>query len=296
MNWPKISIITPSYNQGEYIEQTIISVIGQQYPNLEYIIIDGGSNDNSINIIKKYEKNLQYWCSEVDSGQSEAINKGLKKCTGDIIAWLNSDDMYMPGALFFMAQVADIDKAEIYYTNCIHYGITDNSVLSWATDVYNLSNLISLDVADYITQPSSFWTRKALLQNDLLNESLHFAMDWEWFLRAKNNKIKLKQFNDAISIYRVHPNRKTENSTENRLIELRCIYQQYNPFLLNLFDNLLLDRRIQYNFLYRLLAKIYRIFQIKYTIGSMIRLIKPHIYLKYSKHVINMVISTQYIK
>lgn len=94
----KISIVTPSFNQGEYLEETIDSVLSQKYPNLEYIIMDGGSKDNSVDIIKKYEKYLTYWESKPDRGQSHAINKGLKKCNGEIFNWLCSDDYLEPGA------------------------------------------------------------------------------------------------------------------------------------------------------------------------------------------------------
>lgn len=103
--FPKISIVTPSFNQSSFIEATIQSVITQNYPNLEYVIIDGGSTDGSIEIIKKYEKHLHYWCSEPDNGQYDAINKGFSHSTGEIMAWLNSDDMYLPWSLRTVASI-----------------------------------------------------------------------------------------------------------------------------------------------------------------------------------------------
>src|SRR4051794_29425295 len=109
MNYPKISVITPSFNQAPFLEETILSIINQDYPNLEYIVIDGGSTDKSVDIIRKYEEKITFWVSEKDNGQSEAINKGFEKATGDIVCWINSDDILLPHAL--------IKVANFFYTN-----------------------------------------------------------------------------------------------------------------------------------------------------------------------------------
>ena len=120
-DWPRISIITPSFNQGQFIEETIRSVVLQGYSNLEYIIIDGGSTDKTIDIIRKYESQLAYWISEPDQGQAHAINKGLRRCTGDVVGWINSDDLLLPGSLFTIARAYQNAPNKIIVGNVINF-------------------------------------------------------------------------------------------------------------------------------------------------------------------------------
>src|ERR1043165_8570399 len=118
MNLPKITIITPSYNQGEFLEDTFRSVLEQNYPNLEYFVVDGGSTDASVDIIKRYADHFDWWVSEKDRGQSHAINKGLERATGDIVTWLNSDDYYPPDILHFVAQMFDDPNVHLINGDC----------------------------------------------------------------------------------------------------------------------------------------------------------------------------------
>ncbi len=122
----RISIITPSYNQGEFIERTIKSVLNQGYENIEYIIIDGGSSDSTVGLLKKYDEHIAYWVSEPDNGQTEAINKGLMHATGDVLAYLNSDDVLFPGALHFIDACFKKHKdADLIYGDCVIFDQND---------------------------------------------------------------------------------------------------------------------------------------------------------------------------
>jgi glycosyltransferase involved in cell wall biosynthesis len=223
--YPKISIITPSYNQGQFIEETILSVIGQNYPNLEYIIIDGGSTDNTVEIIKKYEKYLTYWVSEPDNGQAHAINKGFAIATGDILAWLNSDDMYMPNILSYVSDTLNIDKPELLFGNAIH--IMEGRSHIFPNQHLDLHNKIGLEYVDYIVQPSSFWTRNTWELVGLLNENYHFVFDWEWFIKAQKKEVNFISTLKHLSIYRIHKSHKTGSGGDKRDTELLGIFSNY---------------------------------------------------------------------
>jgi glycosyltransferase involved in cell wall biosynthesis len=223
---PKISIVTPSYNQGQYLEQTILSVLGQGYPNLEYIIIDGGSTDNSVEVIKKYEQHLTYWVSEKDNGQSHAINKGFAISKGDILAWLNSDDYYLPNVLGEVASQLQIKKPTIFFGNCLHLNEVDN--LNWGSKVNKWHKDFDIKLTDYIIQPSSFWNKQAWESVGFLNEELHYVFDWDWFIRANNQNINFVASNKYLSLYRIHETHKSGIGGQNRINELYHIYTHYN--------------------------------------------------------------------
>ena len=223
--WPKISIVTPSYNQGAFLEQTIVSVLGQLYPRLEYIVVDGGSTDDSVEIIKKYESQLAYWVSEPDQGQAHAINKGFKRASGEIMAWINSDDFYFPGAFDFAASQLDPKNAALLFGNCFHFA-QDGSVI-YGSDVRSEHEKRDIRFADYVIQPSAFWTREAWSKTGELDESLHFGFDWEWFIRAKQAGVGFKPEQTYLSAYRLHGDQKTGAGGDKRLRELASIYGRH---------------------------------------------------------------------
>jgi glycosyltransferase involved in cell wall biosynthesis len=179
--WPRVSIITPSYNQAEFLEQTIRSVLEQNYPELEYIIIDGASRDNSPEIIQKYASHLAYWVSEPDHGQAEAINKGFQRASGEIIAWLNSDDVYTPGAI--QAAVQALQAAQ---TAGFVYGNTlsmDEKGQVFHVTEYGDWSLEDLMCFNIIGQPGVFMRRSVLQKAGGLNPDLHYMLDHQLWLR-----------------------------------------------------------------------------------------------------------------
>jgi glycosyltransferase involved in cell wall biosynthesis len=226
MNYPKITIVTPSYNQGQYLEQTIQSVLNQQYPNLEYIIIDGGSSDNSVDIIKKYENQLAYWISEKDDGQSHAINKGLQKATGEIFNWLNSDDYYEPNALFKIANAFQNPEVEVVCGRSRLFTNTDTTLYySKGTDVYH-NNLAKTIGWARIDQPETFFRRDIVKQIGLLDTRLHYLMDRDWwikylFLFGLHGVAKL---NETVVNFRLHESSKTVSQSERFQIEHDTFY------------------------------------------------------------------------
>lgn len=227
-NYPLISVIIPSFNQGDYIEDTILSVIGQQYPNLEIIIIDGGSTDNTIEIIQKYSEHIKYWHSCKDQGQADAINQGMKLSSGEVLCWLNSDDMYLPGTLL------DIGKRFMGRTNqhLLVYGaavtIQETSEnLRSGSQIPSSIDAFTLTYKDPIVQPSTFWTRKLWEATGELNINYNYVLDWDWFIRASRMG-KFEHVSKFYSVYRFHPEHKTGNGGIDRQKEILEIVRNYS--------------------------------------------------------------------
>jgi glycosyltransferase involved in cell wall biosynthesis len=228
MNYPKISVITPSYNQGQFLERTILSIINQDYPALEYIVIDGGSADNSVEIIKKYEMHLTYWVSEKDKGQTDAINKGMRKATGEIVCWINSDDILIPEALNEVARYFN-RHPNVEFLNGLTVRIDKDDKILGIGHILNNKWFHKRGMYN-ISQQGMFWKKYIFEKIGELDETFHYAMDTEWIIRLYENKIKMAIINKPLGAIRVHESTKTAFANANNLwrIDQEKIAKKYN--------------------------------------------------------------------
>jgi len=225
-SWPKISVITPSYNQGEYIEETIRSVLLQGYPNLEYIIIDGGSTDNTVEIIKKYEPWLSYWVSEKDEGQADAINKGFNIATGEVESYLNSDDLYLPGTLFKVAETFRNQQTKWVTAACNYFEDDIKNPIS-----VNIPKQTSFK--DYILleqnnpQPSTFWLSSARKEVGF-DKDYFFCIDFAFFCKLIDRYGFPEICDDTWSAFRKHSEAKSSRFKYTRLKEVEEITKKWS--------------------------------------------------------------------
>lgn len=223
--WPLISIVTPSYNQASFLEETIRSVLLQGYPNLEYVVIDGGSDDRSIEIIKRYERWLAHWVSEPDQGQSHAINKGFARATGQIFAWLNSDDVYEPRVLQQVATHLERNpECKLVYGNGCYVDLDGQKYdrCDWIQP-FDRRHFLTFN---FILQPAAFWRRSLWEQAGPLDVQYHYAMDWEWLIRA-TNATEPTYLPVELARWRIGPEIKTRSGGRARRAEVADVARQY---------------------------------------------------------------------
>lgn len=218
--WPKISIVTPSFNQADYLEETIRSILLQGYPELEYLVIDGGSTDGSCEIVQKYKQWLAYWVSEPDNGQSSAINKGLRRMTGDVFNWINSDDTLQPHGLQVVAESFRRDPDKLMAGDVVYrYEDLCKEQIVWQVNV-ELKPMIEFwnNTASF-HQPGIFIPMHQMKRAGELDEGLDYAFDYDLYCRL----LSLAQVNyvrQPVAMYRVHPASKSESQSHRFLPEV----------------------------------------------------------------------------
>ncbi len=238
--WPKISVVTATYNQGAFLEQTIRSVLLQNYPNLEYIVIDGASTDDTSTILKRYDRELSYWISEKDKGQSDALNKGFQQSTGEILAWLNSDDRYLPGTLTRIAMAFDTYQPDMVAGGCLliegeapqPYARHHTSLPMGEIVNLSLDKLLDIDggwhQGDFFYQPEVFWTRQLWERSGShVDEALYYSMDYELWLRMAQQNAQIVHILDPLVLFRVHGQQKTHGGISTFDSELRQVRERF---------------------------------------------------------------------
>lgn len=229
---PRITVVTPSYNQAAFLETTIRSVLQQNYPNLEYIVIDGGSTDGSVDIIRRYQDHLAYWVSEPDRGQSHALNKGFSLATGDWLAWLNSDDIYLPGTLQEIARQAKRNLEFNWIVGAVEFADVDLNPTGIFVPVCHTGNWLDFVCTKRkngtaLPQSGSFWSRKAWEAAGQIDETLHYAMDHEYWGRLAYHGFSPLCLQTPLARFRLHPNAKTAHGDGNFYADERMIIDKW---------------------------------------------------------------------
>lgn len=239
--WPSLSVVTPSYNQAPFLEETLRSVLAQGYPNLEYLVIDGGSTDGSVGIIERYAAHLAGWVSERDRGQSDAINKGFQRATGEIVAWINSDDTFCSGALHaqvgYLLERPDVD---VVYGDCLYTDPAGRPVQTAYGRPFSQQELLRFTIP---YQPTVFMRRAAMLRAGGLDPDYHYAMDSEYWLRLHATGARFAYNPRLIATYRLHASSKTMAGTAKMHADWERLIERYAPPAAR--AGLLADARLQ---------------------------------------------------
>ena len=229
---PRVTIVTPSYNQAEFIEETIRSILLQGYPDLEYIVVDGGSNDGSVDVIRKYEPWLAWWVSEKDKGQSHAINKGFARSSGQIFNYIASDDLLEPGCLLTVARAMQKHHAK-WVVGQVRYRSAGHP--DWPLTVKPETSFTEWFLWCPVPQPSSFWTAELHRANGEFREDLHYYFDYEFWLRLRFLKDQMPAvIPQDLAVYRLHERSKTVSANPAFEIEGKQIRGSFMPLLTNM--------------------------------------------------------------
>lgn len=209
-NPPKISIVTPSFNAGRFIDRTIRSVVGQGYPNLEYIVQDGGSTDETVGIVNAFGPAVTRFASEPDRGQSDALNRGFRHATGEILAYLNADDLLLTGSLDYVAAYFSTHPdVDVLYGHRVLIDPDDHEIGRWVLPRHD-SDVLSW--ADYVPQETLFWRRSAWdAAGGMFDDTFQFAMDWDLIVRMRDAGARFTRVPRFLGAFRVHPDQKTSD-------------------------------------------------------------------------------------
>ena len=236
--WPKISLVTPSFNQGSFIEETIRSILLQGYPNLEYIVMDGGSTDETVEIIRKYEPWISFWVSAPDGGQVDALNRAFPKTTGEILNWVNSDDLLLPGALFTVAELFGLNAGIDMVSGArLQRSVGTGTEQVWAPWL-NQWPMIFLGFPLY-PQECTFFSRKLWLAVGKFDENLDYAFDGEFFSRATSAAEKIVFTEATIGVMHAYAGQKSlradatmiENQSKLRRLILSALPWAHRPLV-----------------------------------------------------------------
>jgi glycosyltransferase involved in cell wall biosynthesis len=216
---PRITVVTPSFNQGQFLRETIESVLNQDYPNLEYFIVDGGSNDDSVEIIKEYEDRIDWWVSEKDNGQTDAICKGFNRATGNLLGWLNSDDVYFPGALQKIGEAYLQNPSASIYAGGIAIGMKGDKGIKKCSIPTSPLKIFSLYGLLGFGQQSSFFNAEAYCQIGGLNREIYMRMDGDIMYRLMKHNPTVIIIDNIVGFFRWHDKSKSSISANRYLSE-----------------------------------------------------------------------------